>query len=112
MRELIIKNDEKVTEKIGNIMSSKNCLIYEQEGVFKYGLAQTKNHFSFHSMVMYANAEIRDFIVNKSKLLKIQKGCINFKNADEFSHALFAKFIKLSAQADFSPIINHYKNRK
>ncbi len=112
MRELILEIDSNVEEKIGDIMSSKHCFVYEEEGVFKYGLAKTKNHFSFHSMVMYANTEVRDFIKKESNSLKIQKGCVNFRDVKDFPLDLFKKFLEISASADFSPVINHYKNKK
>lgn len=112
MRELILEIDSKVKEKVGDIMSSKYCFIYEEEGVFKYGLAKTKNHFSFHSMVMYANPEVRNFIEERSKSLKIQKGCVNFSDVDKFPLDLFKEFLSISEKADFSPVINHYKSKK
>jgi hypothetical protein len=112
MRKVILDIDSKVKEKIGDIMSSRNSFIYEESGVFKYGLAKTKNHFSFHSMVMYSNPEVRDFIVEKSESLRIQKGCVNFKDVSKFSIDLFRDFITISASADFSIVINHYKNKK
>ncbi len=112
MRALILKMDIKVIENIGNIMSSKNCFIYKEEDVFKYGLAKTKNHFSFHSMIMYSNQEVRKFIENNSKNLTIQKGCVNFKNVNNFSLDLFKEFLLVSAKADFSLVMNHYKQKK
>ena len=93
-------------------MSSKNCFIYEEEGVFKYGLAKTKNHFSFHSMIMYSNQEVHNFIIENSKFLKIQKGCVNFNTLDKFPLDLFKQFLLVSKTADFTPVINHYKKRK
>ena len=112
MRGSILKMDVKVIESIGNIMSSKDCFIYKEEGVFKYGLARTKNHFSFHSMIMYSNQEVRKFIMNNSKELKIQKGCVNFNDLNNFPLDLFREFLSISAKADFSPVINHYKKKK
>lgn len=112
MRELIMEIDSNVKEKVGDIMSSKNCFRYEEDGVFKYGLAKTKNHFSFHSMVMYANSNVHDFIEENSNSLKIQKGCINFTDVNDFPLDLFKEFITISASADFSPVVNHYKSRK
>ena len=112
MRKLILEIDLRVKEKVGDIMSSKNCFIYEEEGVFKYGLAKTQNHFSFHSMIMYSNQEVRNFIVENSKSLKIQKGCVNFKTVNEFPLDLFKEFLLISKTADFSPVLNHYKKKK
>jgi hypothetical protein len=112
MRELILEIDSNVNEKVGDIMSSKNCFRYEESGAFKYGLAKTKNHFSFHSMVMYVNSEVRNFIEKNSAYLTIQKGCVNFRDVENFPLDLFKEFMTLSASADFSSVVNHYKNKK
>jgi hypothetical protein len=68
MRELILNIDSSVKEKTGNMMSSKGYFIYEEDGVSKYGLAKTKNHFSFHSMVMNANPNVKDYIKKTQEL--------------------------------------------
>lgn len=112
MRALILEMDSSVNEKTGDIMSSKDCFIYEEDGVFKYGLAKTKNHFSFHSLVMYTNPSVKDYIEKNAKALKIQKGCINFIHARDFPLDIFKQFLIISAAADFSPVINHYKSKK
>ncbi len=112
MRALILNIDSSVKEKIGDIMSSKNCFIYEVDGVFKYCLAKTKNHFTFHSMIMYSDHKVRKFIVDNSKDLKIQKGCINFSDVDKFPINLFKEFLTISEKADFSLVINHYNKKK
>lgn len=39
-RTEILKIDNKVKEKPSKIMSIENALVYEEEGVFKYGLAK------------------------------------------------------------------------
>ena len=112
MRKLIVEIDSNVKEKVGNIMSSKNCFVYEDEGVFKYGLSKTKNHFSFHSMIMYSDQEVYKFIIENSKGLRIQKGCVNFSDVYKFPLDLFKEFLTISEKADFSPVINHYKRKK
>jgi len=112
MRKIILKTDLKVKERVGNIMSNENCFLYEEEGVFKYGLAKTKKHFTFHSMVMYANPTVHKFIIENSKSLKIQKGCINFNDIGKFPLKLFKEFLAISEKTDFSHVINHYKTKK
>jgi hypothetical protein len=109
IRKLIVEYDTEVKESPGHIMSTKNTLNYNQEGVFKYGLAKTKDHFSFHSMVMYAYPEIADYIKSKTKGLKFQKGCINFPKAEDFPLETFREMLKLSADKDFSPVLQRYK---
>ena len=111
-RIAILESDAKVVEKSENIMRSKNALVYEEEGVFKYGLAKTKNHFTFHSMVMYSNSDVFDFIKNKVKKgAKVQKGCVNFKTTSQLPIEIFKEIMSLSATKDFSPVIEHYKKK-
>ncbi len=111
-RSVILQIDNKVVETVSNIMSITNALVYEQERVFKYGLAQTKHHFTFHSMVMYSNPDISDFIKQNSKEIRIQKGCINFTSPDELPIDLFKRIMVLSVEKDFSQIISHYNKKK
>ena len=107
---LIRKYDKKVTVEVGSIMSVKEALVYKQENVFKYGLTATKNHYSYHSMVMYAFPEVLKEFKQISKGIKFQKGCFNFKSLEAINIIAFEKFVKESALIDFSPVINHYKN--
>ncbi len=63
-------------------------------------------------MVMYINPNVHKFIVDNSVSLKTLKGCINFKKVDDFSLDLFKEFLLLSEKIDFSPVLNHYNNKK
>lgn len=112
MRALILNIDTAVSETTGTIMRNEGCFIYKEADVFKYGLAKTKKYFSFHSMVLYTNTELRNFLTENGKSLKIQKGCINFTELAHFPLALFKEHLLLSKKADFSSVINHYKNKK
>ena len=109
---LIRKHDETITVEVGSIMSVKKALVYKQDNVFKYGLTVTKNHFSYHSMVMYAYPKVLEEFKAKSKGIKFQKGCFNFKSLQDINLSNFESFLKTSGQQDFSPVINHYKNKK
>jgi len=102
-RTEILKIDNKVKEKPSKIMSIENALVYEEEGVFKYGLAKTKHYYTFHSMVMYNNLDISDFIKQNTTVLKIQKGCINFKSFNELPIDLFKEIMILFAEKDLHP---------
>lgn len=111
-RTEILKIDTKVKEKVSKIMSIENALVYEQDGVFKYGLAKTKHHYTFHSMVMYGNEDILKFVKQNMKGAKIQKGCVNFKSFSDFPIDLFRELMGLSAEKDFTPVIEHYQKKK
>ncbi len=104
--------DKTVTVEIGSIMNVKQALVYRQDNIFKYGLAATKNHFSYHSMVMYAYPKILDDFKKNAGSIKFQKGCFNFKTFSDINTPAFEEFLKTSAKQDFTPVINHYKNKK
>lgn len=109
---LIRKYDKTITVEVGPIMGVKEALVYKQENVFKYGLTVTKNHFSYHSMVMYAFPKILEEFKATSKGIKFQKGCFNFKSLETINLSNFEAFLKISGQQDFGPIIDQYKKKK
>ncbi len=111
-RTEILKIDTKVKEKVSKIMSIENALVYEQDGVFKYGLAKTKYHYTFHSMVMYSNPDILDFAKQNLKGVKIQKGCVNFESFRDLPIDVFRELMDLSAEKDFTPVIEHYQKKR
>ncbi len=109
VNDLILQYDPAIRSKIGSVMSEKRALVYEEEGVFKYGLTKTKNHFSYHSMVMYAYPEVSSDLKARTKGIKFQKGCFNFTSIDQLNLEEFRKFLEESAKKDFRPIIDRYK---
>ncbi len=111
-RKIILENDKAVSENFGKLMKNPNAFCYNEQDVFKYGITVSKNHISFHSLVMYSNPELMNELKTKLKKVKFQKGCINFKSLDDFPLSVFAEHIQTSSKADFSPVIQHYKNRK
>tara|TARA_R110000868_G_scaffold259361_1_gene517138 strand:+ start:38321 stop:38719 length:399 start_codon:yes stop_codon:yes gene_type:complete len=113
LRDIISTEDSLVTERIGKIMSSSGAFLYEQEGIFKYGLAKTTKHFTFHSMVMYAFPEVMKF--SKSKFIgngiKFQKGCVNFSQINLIDPEIFKEVVKFSSEMDFNTVITHYRKK-
>jgi hypothetical protein len=112
LRNIIKKSDRRVKEKTGDIMGMEKAYVYEEDGVFKYGLAKTSKHYSFHSMVMYTYPEIAELIKHEFSKAKLQKGCVNFKKLQDISPGSFEKMIKSSARLDFSPVIQRLKKKK
>ena len=103
IRKLILTYDNSVTESVGEMMG-KEMLIYKAGDIFKYALASTKGYMSFHSMVMYGCApHLREKYITLLKKAKFQKGCINFKTADEMPLDIAEQFIKESAAIPFPP---------
>ena len=64
-------------------MMGKEMIVYTSSGMMKYGLASVKSYMSLHVMPIYAAGNLSA----KYKLLlneaNFQKGCINFKLADQ-----------------------------
>ncbi len=111
LRRIIKQEDNAVTEAPGAIMSAKDALCYKEDDVFKYGLAKTKSGFSFHSMVMYANPDVADFVKKNIGGVKQQKGCLNIADLETFDLDDFKQMMELSAAKDFSPVVKHYKTK-
>lgn len=113
LREVIIKTDPLVSESVGKIMSNKGAFVYEQEGIFKYGLAKTSKHFTFHSMAMYAFPAVMDYSKKSfiGKGIRFQKGCINFKSLESITIDVFQEVLTLSSEQNFETVVQHYKNK-
>jgi hypothetical protein len=111
-RHIILENDQSVSEKFGKLMKNPYTFCYYEQGVFKYGLTVSKNHFSFHSLVLYSTPALMEELKTELQKVKFQKGCINFKSLDDFPVSDYEKHIKDSATIDFSPVIQHYQNKK
>ncbi len=111
LKKIILKYDKNVEAKEGKIMGT-NGTVFNQEGVFKYGLTKTKTGYSFHSMAMYANPDLFNDLKSKMTKAKFQKGCVNFKSLEDFPVDSFEEHMKKSAKCDFSMVINHYKQKK
>lgn len=112
LHRLIQKHDPKVQAQIGTVMGKYQGITYEEEGVFKYGLNITKNHFSYHSMVMYAYPDILSALKERANKVKFQKGCLNFNSLEDIPLETFEQFLEVSAQQDFSPVVARYKKKK
>ncbi len=112
IRTIVLRHDKAVDEKPGKIMQAKDAVCYNENGVFKYGLARTAKGVTFHSMVMYANPDVAAFARENLKHVKFQKGCFNITDLSKFDLDAFDETMRISAAADFSPVIAHYKKKQ
>jgi hypothetical protein len=99
IHELIIKTDKTVGAEIGTMMRQE-MIIYNCKGFFKYGLAGGKAHMSLHLLPIYGSPTLH---AKYSKLLakaKFQKGCVNFKSADEMPLPVVKKLMEDCAKID------------
>lgn len=112
LRKIVLESDKSVKEKVGKAMGGGDSLVYFEEDVFKYNIAITKNHYTFHTLIMYATPALHKLAQDSFPAAKLQKGCINFKSLQEIPADKFTKFMNKSAKADFAPMIAHYKSKK
>ena len=82
IHKVIVENDKTVKATVGKMMG-KDMILYNCPGSFKYGLASVKEHMSLHCLPIYGDKKLYEKYEKLFSKAKLQKGCINFKNADE-----------------------------
>jgi hypothetical protein len=102
IRKLVLKHDKKVVEVVSSLMS-KQMLIYNCDGHFKYALAATKTGMTFHSLVMYGYPELHAKYVKLLPKAKFQKGCINFIKPEQMPLEVVDEMMKDFAKCEFPP---------
>ena len=112
IHDIIINEDKTVNAEIG-LMMGIEMIIYKAKGSFKYGLAITKNHFSLHLMPIYGSPTLHARYANLLNKAKFQKGCINFKTAEEMPLDIVRELLNDCAKIDLIQLMEMYKtNRK
>jgi len=107
LHEIIIKEDKTVTASIEPMMG-KEMIIYKAPGTFKYGLSSMKNYMSLHIMPIYGSAPLYSkykALLNKAAF---QKGCINFKNAEEMPLKIVKQLFSDCSKIDLRAIREEY----
>jgi len=108
---IIMSNDKTVVAEVGTMMG-KEMILYKAKGFFKYGLSGVKNYMSLHAMPIYASPKLHtryEALLNKAKF---QKGCINFKTAEEMPLDIATQLIADCSKIDLLAIMNEYKANK
>jgi hypothetical protein len=82
----------------------KEMILYADCGAFRYGLASLKNHLSLHLLPMYCSPDIFERYKALLPNAKFQKGCINFKTAEEMPIAVVGKLILDCSKVDMAAI--------
>jgi hypothetical protein len=112
INDIIINADKTVTGEIGSMMGIE-MILYKAKGLFKYGLSITKNHFSLHLMPIYASPTLHARYATLMNKAKFQKGCINFKKAEEMPLDIVRELLNDCARIDILALMEKYKtNRK
>ncbi|MCX6305894.1 MAG: DUF1801 domain-containing protein [Bacteroidetes bacterium] len=108
INDIIVNADKNVTAEIG-LMMGIEMILYKTKGFFKYGLSITKSHFSLHLMPIYASPALHATYKNLLNKAKFQKGCINFKKAEEMPLDIVRELLDDCARVDLIALMEKYK---
>lgn len=109
---IIIQEDKSVEPKIGTMMG-KEMILYNAQGIFKYGLSSVKNYISLHAMPIYASTALHAKYKNLLHKANFQKGCINFRDEKEMPLEILSMLIADCSKVDLLAIREEYiKSRK
>jgi len=111
IHNIIIKEDKTVTASIAPMMG-KDMIIYNAPGTFKYGLASVKNYMSLHVLPMYGHPPLHEKYKALLDKAAFQKGCINFKHADEMPLKIVGQLMADCAKIDLKKIRDEYLKSK
>jgi hypothetical protein len=103
IHDIIVSNDYTVTAKVGKMMG-KEMILYMAGKPMKYGLASMKDYMSLHVMPMYGSPRIYDRYKKLLSSAKFQKGCINFKTAEDMPTHVVRELIGDCAPIDLAAI--------
>lgn len=99
IHKIIVSEDKSVKATIAPMMG-KEMIIYNAPDTFKYGLSSVKNYMSLHVMPIYGSVKLYEKYKALLPKASFQKGCINFKNADEMPLAVVQDLIKDCSKID------------
>src|SRR5882757_9391592 len=110
LHETILANDPTVTPVIKPMMG-KEMILYEERCYMKYGLASTKNYMSLHCMPIYMNPALHAKYAGLLPAAKVQKGCINFTNEEEFPSAVLTALIAECSSISIADMLEKRKKK-
>ncbi|HEY6901356.1 MAG TPA: DUF1801 domain-containing protein [Puia sp.] len=111
IHEAILREDPSVKATVGSMMG-KEMILYNTPGTFKYGLASTKAYMSLHVMPIYMNPPLHEKYKTLLSDASFQKGCINFKTAEEMPLKIVVKLIKDCSKIDLQAIMEEYRKAR
>lgn len=113
-----ILETDKTADATVEPMMGKEMIMYKSRGMMKYALASAKNYMTLHVLPMYGSKTIYDKYLALLPNASFQKGCINFKTADEMPLDIVQQLITDCARIDLVKIRQEYlaskksKNKK
>lgn len=111
IHQIIMQEDSSVKASIAPMMG-KEMIIYQGPGSFKYGLSSMKQYMSLHLMPIYASVQLYEKYKDLLPKANFQKGCINFKTAEEMPLEIVKKLMEDCAKVDLLAIREKYLEAK
>ena len=111
LHSTILNNDKTVTATVEPMMG-KEMVIYKSRGFMKYALAGAKNYMTLHVLPMYGSKTLYGRYFALLPKATFQKGCINFKTADELPLKIVQELISDCEKIDLLKIRQEYLDSK
>jgi hypothetical protein len=108
IHNIILKLDKNAKSEISSMMG-KEMIIYKTSGIFKYGLSSVKDHMTLHVMPIYGSSKLHSKYEKLLDKTKFQKGCINFKKAEEMPIDIVTQLINDCSKLDLQAILKEMK---
>jgi hypothetical protein len=108
IHNIILQFDKNAKPEVGSMMRNE-MIIYKTSGIFKYGLSSVKDYMSLHVMPIYGSSKLHSKYEKLLNKAKFQKGCINFKIAEEMPFDIVAQFIDECSKVDLHSIRKEIK---
>ncbi|MDB5229418.1 MAG: hypothetical protein JWN76_223 [Chitinophagaceae bacterium] len=108
IHSIITQEDKTVDGSVG-LMMGKEMILYKQKGYFKYGLASVKNYMTLHVMLIYGDSPLHSKYKTLLPKADFQKGCINFKTAEEMPLDIIRQLFNDCAKVDYAAMLSKYK---
>jgi uncharacterized protein YdhG (YjbR/CyaY superfamily) len=111
IHELILQTNKKVVPEVAPMMG-KEMIQYKLAGHFIYALSSVKSHMSLHLMPIYSNPTLHAKYAKLLNKAKFQKGCINFKKAEEIPLNTMKQLLTDCSNIDYLAIVAKYMEKK
>ncbi len=108
----IIINEDKTVEIEVDKMMGKEMIIYKANKVMKYALSSVKDYMSLHVLPMYGWPAFNQKFSKWLSKASFQKGCINFKTADEMPLDIVTELLKACAPVDLKAVMDELKKNR
>jgi hypothetical protein len=103
IHQIILASDKNVNPEVGKTMG-KTMILFKEEGIFKYALSSTKDYMSLHIMTIYGSSPLHAKYKALLPKARFQKGCINFKSAEDMPAEVVTAMIQDSAKINMKTL--------